>query len=394
MSKPENVKHHYIANQTQLDNASNILESSNELSVDLEFDKNRFRYGFNLCLIQIYNGNDTYLIDPLTDIELSPIFKIFENPTITKIVFSFGEDLRLLHSLGCQPKGLFDLQMASAFLNFPPSSLANLLKSVLGVHLSKSSQQSNWFNRPLTSAQINYAIEDVIHLPAMYSEFCTAIEERGVKEWIDQEMKYFESVNHAHANQNEILKEKYKGDMNQVEWQIFSKLMMLREEQAKLINRPPYHIAERKTLFEIARNSDKLENWMVIKSNHPSTKSQKFIEKLEEAIKTAIEEAKVLNLSKRKRAIIKPSREEYEQIKALEQKVKFAKVHFFKPIQKDLDSRYGEYTRSFMLNNRVIRDLVSGNTSTLLPYKKDLFKSTIESLGLKGEKFIPNFAEL
>ena len=36
------------------------LSQKSQFSIDLEFDKNRFRYGFNLCLMQIFDGKDCY----------------------------------------------------------------------------------------------------------------------------------------------------------------------------------------------------------------------------------------------------------------------------------------------------------------------------------------------
>ncbi len=395
MSIQTKHSHIYISSQNKLEKAVHELSTSTCLSVDLEFDKNRFRYGFNLCLIQIFDGKSTYLIDPINnELNLSPIFEVFENPEVTKIVFSFGEDQRLLHSLGCYPIGLYDLQIASALLNFPPSSLATLLEQVLEIQLSKTSQQSNWFKRPLTAEQIDYAIEDVIHLPKLYEVFLNEAEKRGVSDWIQQEMNFFESVNHEDATQNEILKEKYKGDMNEVEWHIFSKLMHLREQHAESINRPPYHIAERGTLTLIAKNPVYADRWMATKSNHHTTKNPEFLDRLVKEIESAKREAKDLELSTRKRATNKPSKEEYQQIRAFEQKVKYAKQHFFKPIQKALDQQHGEYTRAFILNNRLIKELVSGNTSILLNYKKLLIKSIITELHLEGDIFIPNYSEL
>ena len=108
MSSHERTNFIYVDTSTLVKECAIQIQKVPFISVDLEFDKNRYRYGFNLCLIQIYDGSNTYLIDPLVDeIDLQPIFGIFENPDIIKIVFSFGEDLRLLHSLGCFPKKSF-----------------------------------------------------------------------------------------------------------------------------------------------------------------------------------------------------------------------------------------------------------------------------------------------
>ena len=395
MSKSETVDYIYIDSNLSLNKQIGKINSVQHLSVDLEFDKNRFRYGFNLCLIQIYDGDQTYLVDPLSEeIDLSPLFKVFEDPDITKIVFSFGEDLRLLHSLGCFPQGLFDLQIVSGLLNFPPSSLASLIDQVLGIYISKSSQQSNWFNRPLSIAQLNYAVQDVIFLPKIYALFQSQSDKRGIESWIQQEMTHFESDNHEDASQNEILKEKYKGDLNEIEWHLFSRLMLLREAHAEKMNRPPYHIAERRILNQIARNPEFSSEWMRISSNHRSTKNLSFVHLLESEIEVALSESKELGLSSRRRAAKKLSKDEYEEWKAIEMKVKYAKQNFFKPIQKCIDQEFGEHVKTLILNNRLIKDLVVGKHANLLPYKRKVIIDCANKLGLNSDPYLTNSTEL
>ncbi|MBO6793312.1 MAG: hypothetical protein JJ895_05340 [Balneolaceae bacterium] len=390
MSKQPDFPYNYVHEQSLLDEAANKLSTATQLSVDLEFDKNRFRYGFNLCLIQIFDGTETFLIDPIqNEMDLSAIFTLFENPELPKIVFSFGEDLRLLHSLGCFPKGLYDLQIASALLNYPPSSLATLLDEVLNIQLSKTSQQSNWYSRPLSDAQIKYAVLDVVHLPSLFDVFKDQANERSVSDWIEQEMHHFENENHEDANQNEILKEKYKEDLTEVEWHLFSRLMYLRDRHAESVNRPPYHISERKTLTNIAKNPESASDWKSVKSNHRTTKNDDFVNHLQSEINEALEEAQALELSRKRKAYKKPSKEEYEQWRDLERKVKSVKQAFFKPIQKAIKEDYGDHTKTFIINNRLIKELVEGKTYKLLPYKKELILKYSQKLDLSIDEYVP-----
>lgn len=384
-----NSEFEYIDNQTRIEECYTYLREASILSVDLEFDKNRFRYGFNLCLMQIFDGKKTFLIDPLADsIHLSPLFELFENPEILKVVFSFSEDLRLLHTLNCFPKGLFDLQIAAGLLNFPPSSLATLVQLVLDIHMSKSSQQSNWFKRPLTDKQLEYAVQDVIHLPEIYTRFVLEFNNKGTREWIEQEMHHFESSNHQGANQNEVLKEKYKSNLNEVEWHIFSKLMYVREQHAEKINRPAFHVAHTNTLTSIAKNPSLLSSWMDIPSNHKTTKNEFFINTLQAEVDIALDEVKALGLSTRKRAAKRPSKNEYERRKELEMKLKIAKKEHFTPIQKSIAQEYGEHVKAMVLNNRLIKELVLGKHSNLLPYKKEIILKHQNKLRLNTHSYL------
>lgn len=369
------MQYHYITSNKELDDYLPNISHAPQLALDLEFDKNRFRYGFNLCLVQIFDGSQSYLIDPLSNhLEINRLFPVLENPDIQKVVFSFGEDLRLLHSLGCFPKNLYDLQFAAALLNFPPGSLASLLENVLGITVGKSSQQSNWYTRPLSEDQKKYAEEDVLYLLEAYQNLHTQLLAKKRGDWIAQENAWFESQKHQIVHHNVVLKEKYKEDMSEFDWHIFSRLMFFREEHAKKINRPTYHVAQRATLQKIAQKPEYLSQWMNIATNHHTTKNELTLQKLTTIVKEAIQEATKLQLSKTKKAAKRLSKDEYLEFRALEERVKYAKKKVFGPIQKRLEQDFGEHTKTFILSNRLIKDLVSGHTQTLLPYKRDLLK--------------------
>ena len=93
----------YIDTETKLKECVQELNACSVIGFDLEFDNNYFKYGFNICLIQIATEKTCFIIDPiaLKTKQLKPIFEVFENPKIVKVAHSSGEDLRLLQSLGC-----------------------------------------------------------------------------------------------------------------------------------------------------------------------------------------------------------------------------------------------------------------------------------------------------
>lgn len=379
----------YINKKLSLKTCISNLSERREIAIDLEFDKNRFRYGFNLCLMQIYDGTDVYLIDPLADeIDISLLFSVLENPEITKISFSFSEDIRLLHTLGCFPKGIYDVQFASSLLDYPPTSLTKLLDEILDVQVGKSSQQSNWFARPLSDQQKNYAAEDVLYLPALKNKLEAQLKQRGLQDWVKQENEFFEASNFEDIDHNIILKEKYKGKMTEWEWHIFAKLMELRDQWAQQINRPPYHIAERSTLQEIAEGNLSPGEWNQQSSNHRTTKNSTKNDELRSLIKHAEQEASNLQLSKTKRASKRLNRDEYEEYRVLEERVKFYKSTYFKPIQDCIEQKLGSNAKTFILSNRLIREIAEGKIETILPYKRALFIECAEKNNLDIQSII------
>ncbi len=365
------------------------LSQKSQFSIDLEFDKNRFRYGFNLCLMQIFDGKDCYLIDPLSDdIDIKKIFPLIEDPKIEKVAFSFSEDLRLLHSLGCYPQNVYDISFAAALLNFPPVSLTKLLHMVLEIETDKSSQQSNWFKRPLSEDQKNYAAEDVIYLLQMKNIFEIKAKEAGVHDWIKQENYHFTDSDYADVDHNGSLKEKDKGDLSEFEWHIFNKLIDFREELAEEMNKPAFHLFDKHHLTLIARNKSRINDWDEVPSVHRSLKDESFKQRLRALVHNAEREAEELNLSKEPKSAGRLSKDDYDRNRMINERFKLAKKTVFGRIQAMLDERIGKFARTFIISNRLIKEIANNDLENLLPYKKELFDALAKESELPVDKYI------
>ena len=81
------------------------------------------------------------------------------------VAHAAGQDLEVLgRACGCVPTTLFDTQVAAGFLGFSTPSLATLAERILHLHLPKVDRLTDWRQRPLTGAQLEYAASDVAHL--------------------------------------------------------------------------------------------------------------------------------------------------------------------------------------------------------------------------------------
>lgn len=373
-----------VTTSSELQKAITGISDHSAFAIDLEFDKNRYRYGFNLCLMQIFDGDQCYLIDPLSnDIEISLIFPLLEDPDYEKVTFSFGEDIRLLHHLGCIPENIYDLSIASSLLNYPPTSLTNLLDDVLSVDVGKSSQQSNWFKRPLSDQQLNYAANDVLHLLKLKKELDLQAENKGIQDWIRQENAHFTSANYQDENHNEFLKDKDKGDLSEYEWFLFSKLMEYREKKAKKFNRPAYHLMDKKYLAEVAQKPELIRQWRKENSIFHKLSNEDGFKEISDILDNAIHQAEQENISKTKKANGRMSKQEYKRYKEEKHLFSEAKGTIFKPIQKELEKDHGKNAQTYILNNRMIRELALGITENYLPYKQELFEHYAEKLNLE-----------
>ncbi len=381
------MKIHYIQSQEALETAIQQMQNEARLALDLEFDKNRYAYGFNLCLMQIATSSDCFLIDPLSTLNIATIFPLLENPAIELVVYSFDEDLRLLHSLGCEPNTIFDSATAFGLLDYPPSSLAKALEILLGVSLEKSKQTSNWMKRPLSKQQLDYAANDVLHLFDFQDEIMRIAQEDGIENWIAQENAYLETLDYSDIEGNSFLKDKDRKLFSPFEWHIFEALMSRREAAAAQLGKPSYQVLDKEFLVQLAKDPTQIQNFHQVKQLHPSLRNAAFGSELKALVQKARAEAKAQGLSQSGDALIRLPKEVYLRLKAEKKKIEKAKKEVFQPIQEVLQEDLGEHCMRLILNNKLMAELVRGDTTRLLPYKRALLEEYAQELGLDLSKF-------
>lgn len=380
---------HYIHKKEDFHSVVRHLESADKIAVDLEFDRNRYRYGFNLCLIQIFDGEDCHLIDPLSDnIQTKQLFPLFEDPGIEKVAFAFQEDHRLLHYIGCKPKNIFDLRIASQLLNHPPTSLTNIIENLLDVQMGKSSQNSNWFRRPLNENQIQYAAKDVLYLFDLKETLLRSINGSEVINWIEEENRNWDQITYDGSDINNFIKEKDKQDLSETEWHLFKAILEYREEIAKKSNKPSYQIFSKKLIYKIVENPDHLHNWLTENGIYRRIQNRSHQSKLQQIVKESRQEAESLGLSDNKPARKSPDSEEMKEIYKQKQKIQLAKEEFFNPIKEKITNEYGEEVSTFLFSNRTIAEIVTGNQHSIETYKQDLLERFADDLDLNIEHYI------
>jgi ribonuclease D len=376
----------YIDCDEQLSPYIEKINSQKEFAIDLEFDKNRYRYGFNLCLVQICINDQCLLIDPLSDrLDITSIYPALETDKIQKITFAFGEDIRLLHSLGCYPKNIYDLSIATSLLNYPQKSLVDYISEILNWDTSKSSQQSNWFKRPLSQKQMKYAAEDVLHLSELKNVLESEARDKKITDWIEEENALFNSLDYAGLDDNQYLKEKDKNDMSEVEWHLYQILIEFREETAKKWDKPSYQILHKNLLKEIVKDRQILRTWTDKKGIFKGIKTDAFKKQLVHILKAGIQEARELGLSENRPAEKPLCKKEIEQEQEMRNKINRVKKEYFVPIKNKIAEDYGKEAASFILSNRIITNMITGNVDNLECYKKNLISEYANELNLESD---------
>lgn len=160
------------------------------VAVDTEFMRET-TYWPKLCLIQAAAPNAEAVIDPLADgIDLEPFLEILRNPKIEKVFHAARQDVEIFNNLNAMPTPLFDTQVAGMAAGFGEQIAYDaLVRQMLKVEIDKSSRFTDWARRPLTDAQLVYALGDVTHLARLYPMLRARLEKDGRLAWVVDEMQ-------------------------------------------------------------------------------------------------------------------------------------------------------------------------------------------------------------
>ena len=261
-----------VTDQARLAELADKWAECDCIAVDTEFVRTRTFYAIP-GLVQIHDGENGYLIDPVAIPDFSDLVDLFENPSVVKILHASSEDLELFDQLvGMAPTPLFDTQVAAAFLGKGYSlGYRGLIEDMFAVTIPKEETRSNWVQRPLTDAQLDYAVLDVVYLPEVFKRFRGELEAQGKLEWFEQEMSRITSTRSWIPDPDKAyLKIKTAWKLDAKGLQFLQLLAKWREEKAVAEDKPRSFILKDGQLMAIARlQSANLQALSSIEHIHP-----------------------------------------------------------------------------------------------------------------------------
>lgn len=160
------------------------------VTIDTEFMRDR-TYWPQLCLVQLATSARAVAIDPLAPgIDLAPLQQLLLAPHVIKVFHACRQDLEIFWRLlgGRLPQPIFDTQIAAMVCGLgEEASYESLVARLAGARLDKSSRFADWSRRPLSEAQLRYALEDVTHLRTVYEKLRARVLAMGRLEWLHEE---------------------------------------------------------------------------------------------------------------------------------------------------------------------------------------------------------------
>ncbi len=184
-----------ITTTKELSAACARLAKHDFITVDTEFLRETTYFPI-LCVVQMASTDEAVVVDTVAEeIDLAPFYKLMANEKVLKVFHAARQDIEIVwHRAKLIPHPVFDTQVAAMVLGYGDSiSYDQLVQRITGDALDKSHRFTDWKRRPLTAAQLKYAISDVTHLRDVYLALSADIEKRKREDWVRDEMKVLTS---------------------------------------------------------------------------------------------------------------------------------------------------------------------------------------------------------
>jgi ribonuclease D len=189
------VPMHPITTTSQLADACRRMASHPFVTIDTEFLRETTYYPL-LCVAQMASPKEAVVIDALAGgIDLAPFYALMGNEKVMKVFHAARQDIEIIwHAAKLIPHPIFDTQVAAMVLGHGDSiSYDQLVQRITGDRLDKSHRFTDWSRRPLSDAQLAYAISDVTHLRDVYVALVDDLKHRGRVDWVGDEMSVLTS---------------------------------------------------------------------------------------------------------------------------------------------------------------------------------------------------------
>lgn len=248
------MQYDYISTKSELSDFCNDVRSAPGIFYDTEF-VSEDTYRPELCLVQVAANDRLAVIDPYTVGSVRPFWELITSGDHQTVVHAGREEFRFCwHETSTRPVNLFDVQIAAGLIGLEyPASYGKLIAKLLGDRLPKGETRTNWRQRPLTDKQIEYALLDVHHLPALRDKITAELEKRGRLEWFQDEItRWQDDLVEAEAREKWRRVSGISG-LSTKALVIVRELWRWREREAESTNRPPRRVLRDDLIVELSR---------------------------------------------------------------------------------------------------------------------------------------------
>jgi ribonuclease D len=243
-----------ITTTRDLADACDRLARHSFVTVDTEFLRETTYYPL-LCVAQIASTDEAVVIDTLADgLDLKPFYGLMADERVLKVFHAARQDIEIVwHQANLVPHPIFDTQVAAMVLGYGDSiSYDQLVQRITGDTLDKSHRFTDWSRRPLSPAQVTYAISDVTHLRDVYLALSADLAKRGRADWVGEEMEILTSPETYRADPESAWERLKTRVRKPKELAVLMEIAAWREREAQTRDVPRGRVLKDDVLGEIA----------------------------------------------------------------------------------------------------------------------------------------------
>jgi ribonuclease D len=241
-----------ITDQRAVDELAARLDTAPWIALDTEFLRER-TYRPQLCLLQFAIPDAALCVDPLADIELAALTPAVTAGAAPKILHAARQDLEVLWPVFGALAPVFDTQTAAALTGLPAQiGYSDLVRRLLGIDLPKGQTRTDWSKRPLSEAQLHYAIDDVVHLAPLRERLLEQLDKLGRLPWLAEELAGLTRRERLFVDPEKAFERlRWHSELDPDRARLLQRLAAWRERRAAEKNRPRTWILEDAALRQL-----------------------------------------------------------------------------------------------------------------------------------------------
>lgn len=230
------------------------LNTKERIAVDFEGEFNLHIYGEHLCLIQVFDGDKYYIIDPRgQEMKNEALVSFFTSP-VKKVWFDMQSDNALVSkNYHTALENVVDTRVLAMCLGYT-GNLTGLVEKYLGITSKitdkKKLQQTNWLKRPLSTEQLNYALSDVEYLFQLEDILTVEVEKAGLSKQAEAQMKKARKISPEKPGWKKIGNWKL---LNEEQRKATREYFIARDVVAKRFNVPAYFVLDKYKIVAVGK---------------------------------------------------------------------------------------------------------------------------------------------
>lgn len=262
------TKSELLSTPSEVERLAARLSQHEIIAFDTEFIRESTFYPI-VEIIQVATESESWIVDAAAfkkgfaagprggfHAGLQPLFDVFQDPKILKIVHAAqGDQECLFTSFGVLAKPTLDTAVAASLCGYGDAiGLGRLLKAVLDVSLKKGHARTNWSVRPLPEQLIEYALSDVEHLVPLARKLLEQLDALGRRPWAFELTSKWEDPSLYEPEIEQIVQKLARGGrLDNKGYAALVELVRWRENRVRQINVPRRWVADDAVLVDLAQ---------------------------------------------------------------------------------------------------------------------------------------------